>query len=200
MKKFERSKFFLLCFLTLYIQYIGAKFYSTHSIKQPDTNCLVKFLESKRNSLTECISRCRIKGRRNLMVDYRCYCVPHDEKIEENCKIVESEPGESGGNSYLYQSSIHGPWELITNQSICYGSRDDSFAKFNLPRDGYIASFRMVHISGYVGCHYNNGGYWGCNNYFDANAIMTVITESNHEPWRALQSTQRSRTTSLVRK
>ena len=96
---------YLVCILALYFETINAKFYSKHFVKERDTQCWKAYLESKSNSAVECVSRCRFKGKRSLMVDEKCYCLPwHNDSLEDACMVDEVEDDtERDGNSILYQ-------------------------------------------------------------------------------------------------
>ncbi|XP_066918935.1 uncharacterized protein [Clytia hemisphaerica] len=168
----------LIYLLVSYIGTIEAKFYSKHSVKVKDTKCWINYLESGCSSVVECVSRCRLKGKRSLSVDERCYCLPgNDKDFDEDCKIEEAVDGENDVGGYLYQSSISRPWQQMTTNPICYGTRDESFAKFNISKDGSIAGFRMEHVSGSVGCISGDKSYWGCATHYTKDVIMTVITD-----------------------
>ena len=104
--KIETCKFFLIVYLLeSSIEGTNAKFYSKHSVKERDAQCWNNYLESKSYSAVECVSRCRVKGKRSLMVDdEKCFCVPwNNDSLEEACKIDEVNDDENDRKSVLYE-------------------------------------------------------------------------------------------------
>ena len=52
---------------------------------------------------------------------------------------------------------------LVTPKPICYGAKDDQFASFKLPRNGYVKSIKLQHVNGTSYCGHNLRGFWHCS-------------------------------------
>ena len=69
-------------------------------------------------------------------------------------------------------------YEKATIEPVCFGSKGDRPATFKIPRNGFVHSFRLTHISGYVSCAQSSErrSNWGCLPYED---IFTLIAYPN---------------------
>lgn len=70
----------------------------------------------------------------------------------------------------------------VNTKEVCFGARDNSYGIFTMQQEGYISSFKLVHLRGKVSCRAvdNRFSNWGCNIgkhlfTFITNATDTVI-------------------------
>lgn len=56
-------------------------------------------------------------------------------------------------------------------------AKGDSPGVFFTQKAGQITAFKLVHISGVVGCHFNGRSKWGCS---DPYVIATIITDDQN--------------------
>lgn len=73
-------------------------------------------------------------------------------------------------------------WMKVNTKEVCFGARDNSYGIFTMQHEGYITSFKLVHLRGKVSCRAvdNRFSNWGCNIEerlftFFTNATDTVI-------------------------
>ena len=50
----------------------------------------------------------------------------------------------------------------MNESPICFGATDNNARSFKVPSSGTLASVKLVHLDGYVRCHYGNWSFWGC--------------------------------------
>ena len=49
---------------------------------------------------------------------------------------------------------------------MCFGAKSNQYGTFRSPSHGKLAAIKLVHLYGYVSCHYDtksSWSYWGCN-------------------------------------
>ena len=69
------------------------------------------------------------------------------------------------------------PWIKVAD-NICFGAKDNSYAKFTVPWSGEVLSVKLLHVSGYVKCQPNKyGSYWGCH---QPTQLTILITNQNN--------------------
>uniref|UniRef100_A0A7M5V8B4 Uncharacterized protein n=2 Tax=Clytia hemisphaerica TaxID=252671 RepID=A0A7M5V8B4_9CNID len=122
-------------------------------------------------SSTECLLHCGIGQCLNsLMENNTCYCTSDDFKSK---KLSSTIP-----NTVFYQKSI----TKITPAPICYEAKGSGYATFNIPYDGRIKFFKLVHVYGYVSCAtYHSRSKWGCSPITGPTVISTLITDNQNK-------------------
>jgi len=57
-------------------------------------------------------------------------------------------------------------------------AKGDNPGKFFTPMAGKISVFKLVHISGKVGCTHHETSKWGCDE--DSSSLLTLVTDDNN--------------------
>ena len=73
------------------------------------------------------------------------------------------------------------PWFKSNSDKVCFGAKDDSYGKFNMPLRGTVISLKLVYISGYVSClsaKLPYGSHWGCQKETE---LTTFVTNDRDE-------------------
>ncbi|KAL9983049.1 hypothetical protein ACROYT_G005173 [Oculina patagonica] len=73
------------------------------------------------------------------------------------------------------------PWFKANSNKVCFGAKDDSYGKFNMPLDGTVVSLKLVYVSGYVACQTQTlpyGSNWGCT---EETLLTTLVTNDRNE-------------------
>uniref|UniRef100_A0A7M5XK66 SET domain-containing protein n=1 Tax=Clytia hemisphaerica TaxID=252671 RepID=A0A7M5XK66_9CNID len=157
------------------ISNLDCNFYDQVS-KLASKTCLNNVQNIQTNSITECVLHCGLNQCMESVRDQngRCYCTN-----EEHCISNEEEDSE-------LVSWIKAPFELLTNEPICYSGRDNDFASFIISREGRVKAFKLVHVSGAIYCSSpainKKPSTWGCNHWaFPENHFLTIISNANNK-------------------
>ena len=57
-------------------------------------------------------------------------------------------------------------WFNLTEDVVCFGAPENEFATVVIPREGFLLSIKLVHVTGHVSCDNNLPQYkskWGCS-------------------------------------
>lgn len=82
---------------------------------------------------------------------------------------------------------ISGKWHRVTNVTeVCFGAKNDEKGTFFIDREGFVAAFKLVHVTGKVTCEsdtcHSKTSYetnWGCSTshpYVGSTPLGTFIT------------------------
>ena len=85
---------------------------------------------------------------------------------------------------FFYLNIILGSWQKINTEPVCFGSRDNWYSAFRIPKSGLLKTMKLVHKSGSIKCNPNDPhSYWGCTYapLYGNNGLMTIITNANKE-------------------
>ena len=71
---------------------------------------------------------------------------------------------------------------------VCFGTRNNQFARFYVPSKGKLGAIKLVHLYGFVSCdtRSNNWSFWGCAGWSQVNVVITnagnrIILTPNHD-------------------
>ena len=78
----------------------------------------------------------------------------------------------------FYCSVIAEKWSVEIPVGVCMEAKGDNPGKFFTPMTGKISAFKMVHISGKVGCTHHETSKWGCDE--DSSDLLILVTDDNN--------------------
>ena len=89
----------------------------------------------------------------------------------------------------------------MNESPICFGATDNIASSFKVPFSGTLASVKLVHLDGYVRCHYGNWSFWGCrqNPKLDVNVEIRTLSGSPILPSREFVTPSETRKTDFLR-
>ncbi|KAL9970863.1 hypothetical protein ACROYT_G023315 [Oculina patagonica] len=111
-----------------------------------------------------------------------CINGDHDCHLNANCINTAGsfhctcQPGYTGDGRLCSEKL-----KKISDASVCFGARDDTYGTFNIKESGLVYTFKLVHRNGSLICNTDYpSSYWGCDYpLYGDERLLTVITYPN---------------------